>query len=174
VERVQYGPAFLTDVAFVELSKETADFFAKRAGIATAGLLGASALQNLRVGLDFAHSTVYFEVGRTSTFPDFDVVGLILKPENSGGFTILGVADIGGKPSVPVGLDGVQPGDSLVAVNDISVLQSTLGQVWAMLGGIPGQERRLTIRRGGKELVVAAAVQHFLGEVPDESKKKRK
>lgn len=176
VDRVQYGPTFLTGVAFVEESKETADFFAKRAGIATAGLLGASALQNFRVGLDYAHSAVYFEVGRTSTFPDFDVVGLILRPESSGGFTILGVADIDGKPSVPMGAEGVQPGDSLVAVNDISVLQSSLGQVWAMLGGLPGQERRLTIRRGGKEFVVTAQVQHFLGEVPEEreSKKKRK
>jgi C-terminal processing protease CtpA/Prc len=77
---------------------------------------------------------------------------------------------------VPVGPDGVQPEDSLVAVNDISVLTSTMGQVWAMLGGMPGQERRLTIRRGDKEFVVTAQVQHFLGEVPDEkeSKKKRK
>ncbi len=176
VDRVQYGPAFLTNVVFVELSNETADFFAKRAGIATTGLLGASALQNFRVGLDYAHSTVYFEVGRTSTFPDFDVVGLILKPENSGGFTILGVADIDGKPSVPVGPDGVQPGDFLVAVNDISVHTSTMGQVWATLGGMPGQERRLTIRRGDKKFVVTAEVQHFLGEAVEEkeSKKKRK
>lgn len=176
VDRVQYGPTFLTDVAFVEQSKETADFFLKRAGINTTGLLGASALQNFRVGLDYAHSTVYFEVGRTSTFPDFDVVGLSLRPEISGGFIILGVAEIDGKPSVPAGTEGVQPGDSLIAVNDISVAQSTLGQVWAMLGGMPGQERRLTIRRADKEFVVTAQVQHFLGVVPEETgnKKKRK
>lgn len=176
VDRVQYGPTFLTDVAFVEESKETADFFGKRAGIATAGLLGASALQNFRVGIDYAHSMVYFEVGRTSTFPDFDVVGLILRPEISRGFTVLGVADIDGKPSVPVGPEGIQPGDSLVAVNEISVLQSTLGQVWAMLGGMPGQERRLTIRRGDKEFIVTAQVQRFLGVVPEETgnTKKRK
>ena len=174
LDRVQYGPAFLTDVTFVEQSKETADFFAKRAAIATAGLLGASALQNFRVGLDYAHSMVYFEVGRTTKFPDFDVVGLILRPEPLGGFTILGVAEIDGKPSVPVGPDGIQSGDSLVAVNDISVLQSTMGQVWAMLGGMPGQERRLTIRRGGEEFLVTAQVQHFLGEVPDEKERKKK
>lgn len=176
LDRVQYGPAFLTDVAFVEESKEAAEFFVKRAGVATAGLLGASAMQNFRVGLDYAHSIVHFEVGRTSTFPDFDVVGLILRPETLGGFTILGVADIDGKPSVPAGSEGVQPGDSLVAVNEISVLQSTLGQVWNMLSGMPGQERRLTIRRADKEFVVTAQVQHFLGEVPEETgnKKKRK
>ena len=174
VDRVQYGPAFLTDVAFVEQAQETTSIFANRAGIATTGWLGASALQNFRVGLDYAHSTVYFEVGRTSTFPDFDVVGLILRPTISGGFTILGVADVDGKPSVPVGPDGVQPGDSLVAVNDISVLTSTMGQVWAMLGGLPGQERRLTIRRSGKEFIVTAQVQHFLEEVPDEKERKQK
>ncbi len=33
----------------------------KRAGVATAGLLGSNALLNYRVGLDYAHSTVYFE-----------------------------------------------------------------------------------------------------------------
>ena len=174
LDRVQYGPTFLTAVAFVKESAEAADFFGKRAGIATSGLLGASALQNFRVGLDYAHSMVYFEVGRTSMFPDFDVVGLILRPENSGGFNILGVADIDGKPSAPVGLDGIQPGDSLVAVNDISVLESTMGQVWAMLGGMPGQERRLTIRRAGKEFLVTAQVQHFLGEVPEEKENKKK
>ena len=173
-DRVQYGPAFLTDVTFVEQSKETADFFAKRAGIATAGLLGASALQNFRVGLDYAHSMVYFEVGRTTKFPDFDVIGLILRPEPLGGFTILGVANFDGKPSVPMGPDGIQSGDSLVAVNDISVLQSTMGQVWAMLGGMPGQERKLTIRRGGKDFPVTAQVQHFLGEVPDKNEPKQK
>ena len=174
LDRVQYGPTFLTDVAFVEQSNETANFFAKRASIATAGLLGASALQNFRVGLDYAHSMVYFEVGRTTKFPDFDVVGLILRPEPWGDFTIVGVAEIDGKPSVAMGADGIQPGDSLVAVNDISVLQSTLGQVWAMLGGMPGQERRLTIRRGGKEFLVTAQVQHFLGEVPEGKKGKQK
>src|ERR1700739_2803699 len=45
VDRVQYGPAFLTDVAFVEQGPETANLFGKRAGVATTGLLGASALQ---------------------------------------------------------------------------------------------------------------------------------
>jgi hypothetical protein len=174
VDRVQYGPAFLTNIAFVEQSRETINVFANRASIAATGWLGASALQNFRVGLDYGHSTVYFEVGRTSTFPDFDVVGLILRPTISGGFTILGVADVDGKPSVPVGPDGVQPGDSLVAVNDISVLTSTMGQVWALLGGMPGQERRLTIRRSGKEFIVTAQVQHFLGEVPDEKERKQK
>jgi len=175
LDRLQYGPLFLTNAAVVALPKTVIDFFEKRAGMPTAGLLGSNALQNYRVGLDYTHSTVYFEIGSTFTFPDFDVIGLVLRPEDDGRYTILGTADFEGRPSVPQGPDGVQPGDHLVAVNGVPVRGSTMGQVWSMLGGTPGQERKLTLERGGKEFTMAAKVQHFLAELPDEkdSKKKR-
>ena len=166
LDRVQYGPLFLTDVAVVDLPKDWMAFFEKRAGIPTAGLLGANALRNYRIGLDYAHSTVYFDIGRTFNFPEFDVIGLILRPEDDGRFTILGIADYDGKPSVPQGQDGVQAGDHLVAVDSIPVPGSTMGQVWSMLGGEPGKERKLTIERGGKQFTVIAKVQHFLGDAP--------
>jgi hypothetical protein len=170
VDRVQYGSLYLTNVPFVSFPKAFMDFFAKRAGIPTAGLLGANGLQNYRVGLDYAHSTVYFDIGRTFNFPEFDVVGLVLRPEDDGRYTILGVPDSGGKPAV----DGVEPGDRLVAVNEIPVHGSTMGQVWSMLGGTPGQEKKLTTERGGKTFVVVAHVEHFLAEVPDEKESKKK
>jgi hypothetical protein len=174
MDRVQYGPLFLANVAVVDFPKDQMDFFVKRAGVPAAGLVGSNALLNYRVGLDYAHSTVYFEFGRMFNFPDFDVIGLTLRPENDGRFAILGVADFDGKPSVPLGTDGVQPGDHLIAVDGISVRSSTMGQVWNMLGGTPGQERDLTIERDGRQFKVAATVQHFLGELPDEKDKKKK
>jgi len=174
VDRVQYGPLFLTDVPLVEMSQSRMDFFQKRAALPTAGMIGADVLLNYRVGLDYAHSTVYFEVGRTYQFPDFDVVGLILRPEDDGRYTILGVADIDGKASVPSGPGGVQAGDHLVGVNDISVVGATMGQVWSMLGGTPGQERKLTVDRGGKLFAVSATVQHFLAALPDEKESKKR
>jgi hypothetical protein len=171
VDRLQYGPLFLTDVAMVALPKAAMDFVEKRAGIPTAGLLGSNVFLNYRVGLDYAHSTVYFDIGRLFNFPDFDVIGLILRPEDDGRFTILGVADFDGQPSVPSGQDGIRPGDHLIAVDDIPVGGSTMGQVWSMLGGTPGQNRKLTIERGSRQFVVAAKVQHFLGETDSETKK---
>ncbi len=171
LDRVTYGPLFLANVPVVEFSKDRMDFFQSRAGFPTAGLIGSNALINYRVGLDYAHSTVYFEFGRTFNFPDFDVIGLILRPEEDGRFTILGVADIDGQPSVP---GGVQAGDHLIAVDGIAVRGSTMGQVWAALGGLPGQERRLTIERGGKQFTTVANVQHFLAELPDEKERKKK
>jgi hypothetical protein len=49
-----------------------------------------------------------------------------------------------------------------------------MGQVWSMLGGTPGQERKLTIERSGKEVVVVATVRHFLAAGPDQDDKKHK
>jgi hypothetical protein len=170
VDRVQYGPLFLTDVAVADVPKDRMTVFEERAGIPTAGLLGAEALLNYRVGLDYAHSTVYFDIGRTVMFPDFDVVGLILRPDDDSRFTILAVADFDGKPSVP----DVHAGDRLVAVDDNPVADFTLGQVWSLLEGSPGQERKLTIEHAGKQFTVVAKVQHFLGNAPGNEEAKGK
>jgi PDZ domain len=169
LDRVQYGPLFLTDVAVVSLPKTVVDFFERRAGMPTVGSLGSNVFLSYRVGLDYAHSTVYFDIGRLFKFPDFDVVGLVLRPQDDGGYAILGVPDFEGRPAV----QGVQPGDRLIAVNDIPVTGLTMGQVWSMLGGTPGQERKLTIERGGKQFAVAANVQHFLPEVPESNQKRK-
>ena len=171
LDRVQFGPLFLTDAAMVRFPDDKEEFFNKRAGVPTAGLLGSNALQNYRVGLDYSHSMVYFDIGRLFNFPDFDVIGLVLRPEDDGRFTILGVADLDGKPSVPQGPNGVQAGDHLVAVDDIPVRGVTMGQVWKMLGGTPGLGRRLTIERSGKQFTVPASVQHFLAEAADVKKR---
>jgi hypothetical protein len=167
VDRVQYGPLYLTDVAVAAFPKSFSSFFEKDAGAPIPGLIGADALMNYRIGFDYTHSAVYFDIGRTFKFPEFDVVGLILRPEEDNRFVILGVADFDGKPSVPTGDDGVQAGDHLVAVDGIPVPDSTLGQLWSLLEGTPGQERKLTIERGGKEFTVVAKVQHFLGQAEE-------
>jgi PDZ domain len=162
VDRLQYGPLFLTDVAVVDLHAEKGrmPLFEKQAGGATAGQLGSEALLNYRVGLDYAHSTVYFDIGRTFNVPDFDVIGLILRPEDDGHFTILGIAESEGKPSVAE----VQAGDRLIAIDGIPVAGSTMGQVWSRLAGEAGKEHTLTVERNGKRFAVIATVQHFLGE----------
>ena len=171
VDRIQYGPLFLTDVPVAEVPKNFFAFFEKNAASALSGVLGSDALMNYRVGLDYAHSTAYFDIGRTFKFPEFDVVGLILRPEDDTRFTILGVADFQGTPSVPE----VQAGDHLVAVDGTPVPDSTMGQVWSLLEGSPGQERKLTVERVGRQFTVVAKVQHFLAEASEnEAKEKSK
>jgi hypothetical protein len=170
IDRIQYGPLFLTGVPVAEFSKENFDFFSKRAGDATAGLIGADVMANYRVGIDYAHSAVYFDIGRLFNFPEFDVIGLILRPEEDGRFPILGSADYDGKSSVPE----ARAGDHLVAVDGIPTQGSTLGQVLLMLGGEAGEQRRLTIEREGKQMSITATVQHFLAEAPTEDNANKK
>jgi hypothetical protein len=167
LDRLQYGQLYLTSVPVVSFAKEGMAWFEKRAGVPTVGLLGCEALLHYRIGLDYAHSVVYFDIGSTFKFPDFDVIGLSLRPEDDTRFTILGVADFDGKPSVPE----VQPGDHLLAVDSTPVPDSTMGQVWSMLEGQPGQERKLTVEREGKQFIVVAKVRHFLSEAPEEKSK---
>jgi len=174
LDRLQYGQLFLDSVAIAEFPRDRMDYFNKRAGTPTVGIVGSNVLLHYRVGIDYAHSKVYFDIGRTFTFPDFDVIGLILRPEDDGRYTVLGVADFEGKPSVLPAPDGVRADDQLIAVDNTPVRGSTMGQVWALLGGTPGQERKLTIEREGKRFIVAATVQHFLGELADEPSDKKK
>jgi hypothetical protein len=169
VERVQFGPLYLTNVA-VANDHGSVTSLARNTGNASAGSLGSEALLNYRVGLDYAHSSVYFDIGRLFNSPDFNVIGLILRPEDDGRFTILGVADFDGKPSVPLGQDGVQAGDHLVAVDGIRVQGSTMGQVLEMLRGLPGKDRRLAAECGGRQFTVVAKVQQFLGETDEDDR----
>ena len=47
LDSVQYGPLFLANVPVVDFPKDRMEFFAKRAGIPTAGLIGSNALREL-------------------------------------------------------------------------------------------------------------------------------
>jgi hypothetical protein len=173
LDRLQFGPLFLVDVAVADSAEDRIISTQETAGVPPpSGSLGSEALLNYRIGLDYAHSSVYFEIGRTFNFPDFDVIGITLRPEVDGHFTVAAIADFHGEASVLSGADGVQAGDSLLAVDDIPTAGSTLGQVWAMLGGEVGQQRRLTLERGGKQFVLLAKVQHFLGRGDSQSEGK--
>ena len=158
IPSLQYGPLTLSEVGVASFSKDNMEFFEKRAGIPTAGLIGANALLNYRVGLDYAHETVYFQQTSKHRPPDMDVVGLVLKPETDGHYRVLGLADYEGKPSVA----DVRAGDVLVSVDGTPPTGGTMGQAWSLLGGSPGDVRTLVLDRGGKQFTVQATVRRFL------------
>jgi len=123
-----------------------------------AGALGGNALLAYRIGIDYAHSTVYFDRTVTAQAPDMDVVGLTLRPEDDEKFTVVGVSEFQGKPAVP----GVKSGDLLVKIDGIDAPGGTMGQVWSLLGGAPGDVRELILSRDGKQFTVKATVHRFL------------
>ncbi|MBZ5599254.1 MAG: hypothetical protein LAN83_13125 [Acidobacteriia bacterium] len=169
IPSLQYGGIPLTDVGVASFSKEIMDWFEKRAGMPTAGLIGANALLNYRVGIDYAHSTVYFEQISKGRAPDMDVVGLTLRPEPDGRYTVIGVAEFDGKPSVA----DVKAGDLLIAIDKVPAKGGTMGQVWSLLDGSPGEIRTLTLERDGKQFAVEATVHRFLSEEPAIARKSK-
>ena len=75
-----------------------------------------------------------------------------LRPQPDGAYTVLGGA----------AADGVQAGDTLVAIGDLAAKGMTMGTVVDALRGAPGEVRRLTVERGGTRLEVEAKVTRHL------------
>lgn len=169
IPSLHYGGIQLTDVGVASFPKQIMAWFEKRAGMPTAGLIGANALLNYRVGIDYAHSTVYFEQVSKGRASGMDVVGLTLRPEPDGRYSVIGVADFEGKPSVA----DVKPGDVLVAIDKVPAKGGTMGQVWSLLGGSPGEVRTLTLDRDGKQFTAKATVHRFLSVEPAPAKKSK-
>jgi hypothetical protein len=158
VPAIEYGPLTLTQVGFEQLPQEFMAFYRQRAGAETSGLIGGSALLNYRVGIDYAHATVYFDQRGSYVAPGIDVVGLTLRPELDGRYTVIGVPEYEGKPAVP----DVKAGDALILIDKVPAKGSTMGQIWSLLGGSPGDTRVLTLEREGKQFSVNATVRRFL------------
>ena len=158
IPSLQFGGTRLEHVVAASFPSRYLQWFEDRAGVPTIGLIGASALLDDRVGIDYAHSTVYLERTNLRSAPDMDVVGLILRPKADGQYTILGVADYDGKPSV----SDVKAGDVLLGIEGAPATGATMGQVWSLLGGTPGETRSLTVERDGKRFMVDAPVHRFL------------
>jgi hypothetical protein len=170
VPSLQFGAATLTNVAMAAFPANEMKWFQNRAGVPTSGLVGANAFVADRVGIDYANSTIYLERVNAASAPDMDVVGLMLRPEPDGRYTILGAADYEGKPSVP----DLKAGDVLLGVDGAPATGATMGQVWSLLGGSPGQTRTLTLERDGKRLSVDAVVHRFLPASQPPAKSPRK
>jgi hypothetical protein len=158
IPAIEYGPVKLAEVGFDTLPQTFMSFYRQRAGADTSGLIGGNALLNYRVGIDYAHATVYFDQRGSYIAPGIDVVGLTLRPELDGRYTVIGVPAYEGKPAVPE----VKAGDVLVAIDKVPAKGSTMGQIWSLLGGDPGETRVLTLEREGKQFTVNAKVRRFL------------
>jgi hypothetical protein len=155
---LDYGGVILKNVVVASFPEKSMKWYQDRAGAQTVGLIGANAFADYRVGIDYAHSTLYMRRILPKSAPDLDVVGLTLRPEADEKYTIIGVADYNGKPAVP----DVKVGDVLVGVDGAPTTGATMGQVWSLLGGTPGATRTLTLEREGKRLSVDATVRRFL------------
>jgi len=133
-------------------------FYSQKAARAVDGFLGPNAFKAFCVEIDYPEGAVYFEKGPEVDPHDLDLVGLTLRPEADGGYSVIGVIQRGGRPAV----EGVETGDTLLRIGDLTVAGATMGTVIDALRGRPGEVRPLVLGRQGKEIRVEAAVHRFL------------
>jgi len=149
IPSIQIGSTTLQDVMFGSA--------AAHAGVA--GRIGGEVFKGTQIGIDYAHSSLYIEqVSPAAISSGLDVVGLTLRPEVDGRYTVVAIVPYDGQPAVA----DVKAGDVLVGVDGAPVTGATLGQVWSLLGGEPGQIRKIIIERDGKRMAVEVPVRRFL------------
>ena len=164
IPRMAWGGVTLEGVGVAGLPKMFAggaglgEWYSQKTARPVDGILGPNAFKAFRVEIDYHDSAVYFEMGAPFDTIDMDIVGLTLRPEEDGSYSVIGVATKDGQPAVR----GVEPGDKLIQVGDLKATGTTMGTVIDALRGKPGEVRRLALERGGKRFEVEAKVMRFL------------
>ena len=114
-------------------------------------------LKRFRLEVDWPNRMTYWEAGPARDDHDLDIVGLTLRPELDGGFTVAGVATRDGRATV----EGVEAGDRLVRVGSLEATGARMGEVEDALRGSPGDMRTLVLDREGRSVTVEGRVTRF-------------
>jgi hypothetical protein len=145
------------EIAVLGLDQSMFDWYSQKSAAPVAGFLGADVLSRFRLEIDFPGQMTWWQASRARAGRDLDIVGLTLRAEADGSFTVAGVVARDGRPVV----DGVLAGDQLLAVDGLDTAKALMGNVIGALRGRPGETRALRLRREGKEIVVKAKVERL-------------
>jgi hypothetical protein len=132
------------------------DWYATKNVVPVIGWIGGNALKAFRLTIDYRHRTIYFERQSAPDVSDFDQVGITLRRE-AGRYVVAGIAAKGGQPTV----EGVELGDTLVRIDGYDTFGATMGRIYSLLHGRPGETRLLVLERGTNQLAVRASVTAF-------------
>lgn len=148
------GGVALPESHYVFLSDETIRGIAERAGHRLDGLIGTSALSSTVVGIDYDGNAVYLDGPRGEPSVPFSAVPVTLRPTEEGSFLVAGTNVEAG----PNEERTMRTGDRLLSVDGSTIAGRSMGAVWALLSGGPGDRKRLEIERGGVRLSIVATV----------------
>ncbi len=162
--KILWGPVSLSNIGIVgvpELSPNGPSlgaWYSQKTARPVQGFLGPNAFKAFRVEIDYANNAVYFEKSADFDSHDMDIVGLTLRPEPDDTYSVIGIAKKNGKLVV----DGVEPGDLLLQVDNLKITGATMGTVVDALRGRPGDIRVLVLERNGKKFKIEARVVRVL------------
>lgn len=155
VPHMTWGPLQLNQVGAGELI-ESAKPLPSRGDVI--GALGGNVLKNFRIDIDYANGVAYFDKTDSTDNDQLDMVGLILKPEADGSYSIQKDLD-SERDSAAVSL---AVDDRLLAVDGIPVTHMTLGKVIEALSGVPGETKQLLLQHGANTYLVRTIVRRHL------------
>jgi hypothetical protein len=153
-----WGGMRLADVGVAGIPKRMVEWYSQKAAGPVNGFLGANVLKTRRVQIDYRSGAVYFEERPNANSHDMDLVGLAVRPEPDGGYSVLGVARKDGRPAAV----GVEVGDKLLKIDRLTARGATMGAVVDALRGKAGDVHTLLLERRGKPFQVEAKVERFL------------
>jgi hypothetical protein len=148
------GPLRAREVAVLGLDQSMFDWYSKKSAGPVLGFVGANVLLGFRLEIDFPGQMTWWQAGPLVGGRDLDIVGLTLRPDPGGGATVSAVVAKEGRPVV----EGVQPGDRVIAVDGRGLATARMGDVVEALRGEPGAMRTLLLEREGRRLTVQARV----------------
>ncbi len=154
---VRIGALPAREVGLLGLDPGLFEWYSKKSAGPVAGFLGGNVLKDFRIEIDYPKRMTYWQAGRPTGRDDFDIVGLTLRPETDGTYTVAGVAAKDGRPTVM----GVAPGDRLLRVDGLVLSNRTMGQAVGTLRGKPGETRTLGLERSGQRFAVRTPVIRF-------------
>jgi len=165
VPEIMWGPVRLAGVGVVGVAgvqpggPPLGAWYSRKTARPVNGFLGPNAFKAYRIEIDYAGGAVYFEKGAgPAETHDMDLVGLTLRPEDDGSYTVIGVSPKDGKPAT----DGVEAGDKLIQIGDLETTGATMGTVVDALRGEPGDIRSIMLERGGNKFRIESEVKRFL------------
>jgi len=155
VPQIQWGPLHIDQAGINELFEKSEHSLA--AGD-VAGGLGGNVLKSFRIDIDYANGVAYFDKSTATDADQLDMVGLIVRPESDGSYSVEKEIDL----TVDATKSSIAVNDHLVAIDGASVANMTMGQVIKALSGTPGQTKELLLRHGENAYSVKAVVRRHL------------
>jgi hypothetical protein len=129
-------------------------WYSAKTAAPVSGFLGPNVFKAFRVEIDYAGGAVWLEKKGEIRGFDMDTVGLAIRPDGDGGYSVSAVARRGGEYLVP----SLARGDRILSVDGHTLSGLTMGAAAALLRGKVGERREILAERGGKRFTVGAIV----------------
>lgn len=162
IPAVRVGAFEVSNVGVVGLPSDIlgglGQWYSSKTAKPVAGFLGPNFFKAFRLEIDYSKGRVLLKKTGAFDDTDMDTVGIGVRIESDGTFTVTNVAKKNGKSLV----DGIKPGDKLMTIDGLATTGKTMGAVLDALKGKPGDAHVLGIARDGQEIEVKVAVSHLM------------